>query len=323
MRLSIIIPIYNNGKFLSKCIESCLQQDIHKSDYEIILINDGSTDNSLDIAQRFANANANVILYSQENKGLSETRNIGLGYASGNYIWFIDSDDWIRKNCLKSIIDDCEHNNLEAYQVAACYVYDNLEKRIYSVKEDISTGLQIMNTKGFYVCVPFTIYRRDFLLKYELQFYPGIFHEDCEFSPRSYYFLNRVSGTNSITYFVYNNLESITHKVNAKRAYDLLFVLKRLDDFSGEFDKKTKQIYSKLISYYLNLILRFGNELSKEEQTNLNKAIYENRRYFKHFRMTDNLKYKFEGYFFGIFFKKALYIFRVIYKMSYGFFNTK
>ncbi|MDH6314239.1 glycosyltransferase involved in cell wall biosynthesis [Parabacteroides sp. PFB2-10] len=108
MHLSLIIPVYNVEAYLEECLDSCLEQDIPHSDYEIIAINDGSPDGSLAILERYAAKYPNITVLSQENRGLSATRNRGIEVAKGEYIWFIDSDDWIEKNCLSSLLGHTE-----------------------------------------------------------------------------------------------------------------------------------------------------------------------------------------------------------------------
>lgn len=106
--LSIIIPVYNVENYVEHCITSCLKQNILISEYEIIIVNDGSTDNSLFIAEKTATGHPNIKIISQCNKGLSMARNKGLSLAQGDYIWFVDSDDYIEENCLKQIIETCK-----------------------------------------------------------------------------------------------------------------------------------------------------------------------------------------------------------------------
>lgn len=106
--LSIIIPIYNVEKYVGICLDSVLEQDIKHDEYEIICINDGSTDGSLQILQNYAAKYSNIVVIDKQNEGVSATRNLGIEKAQGEYIWFIDADDWIAKNCLgkvKSIVN--------------------------------------------------------------------------------------------------------------------------------------------------------------------------------------------------------------------------
>ncbi|WP_224429747.1 glycosyltransferase family 2 protein [Lactobacillus amylovorus] len=98
-KLSIIIPIYNSEKYLIDCLNSVIQN--LPDDFEVIIINDGSTDNSVNLVERFFKKFSNVYLYSQKNKGISSARNLGLEKANGDWIWFVDSDDIINSNIYK------------------------------------------------------------------------------------------------------------------------------------------------------------------------------------------------------------------------------
>ena len=111
--LSIIIPVYNADKFLTQCLESLCNQDLPSSDYEIIIINDGSSDGSSKIIQDFQEKQSNIIAINQENKGVSAARNAGLEIAKGEYITFIDADDFIQPNALLSIIKYLEKKQLD------------------------------------------------------------------------------------------------------------------------------------------------------------------------------------------------------------------
>ena len=104
MILSIIIPVYNVEPFVEKCIRSCEAQDASKDDYEIVVVNDGSKDNSVDVVNRVANEFENIRVLSQPNAGLSAARNTGMREAKGEYYMFVDSDDWIAENCLTKLI---------------------------------------------------------------------------------------------------------------------------------------------------------------------------------------------------------------------------
>jgi len=106
--LSIIIPVYNTASYLATCINSCLKQDIENDKYEIIIINDGSTDNSEQIITSFCKKNKNIFLYNRSNQGVSSARNFGLNKATGKYIIFVDSDDQITPNTLNQITTTIE-----------------------------------------------------------------------------------------------------------------------------------------------------------------------------------------------------------------------
>ncbi|MCL2370223.1 MAG: glycosyltransferase family 2 protein [Firmicutes bacterium] len=102
MKISVIVPIYKVENYLKKCLESIVNQTYF--DLEIILVNDGSPDNSFSIAQQFAQQDTRIVLISQENKGLSAARNAGLDIATGDYIAFVDSDDWLSLNYFELLV---------------------------------------------------------------------------------------------------------------------------------------------------------------------------------------------------------------------------
>jgi glycosyltransferase involved in cell wall biosynthesis len=116
--ISLIVPAYNSEKYIENCINSLLDQDLPKSKYEIIIINDGSTDGTAAILNRISAENENIRLINQENKGRHEARNIGASLANGRYIWFIDNDDFISSKCLKSIVQIADENSLDVFAVA-------------------------------------------------------------------------------------------------------------------------------------------------------------------------------------------------------------
>lgn len=113
MKLSIIIPVYNVEKYLEECIESIFLQNLSESDFEVILINDGSTDNSQNICEKIVKEKSNVSLYNQINKGQSSARNLGIQKSQGEYILFVDSDDYLKPFYLKSLLKVIEDKSLD------------------------------------------------------------------------------------------------------------------------------------------------------------------------------------------------------------------
>lgn len=120
--LSIIIPVYNVEKYVATCLDSVLEQDIGHDEYEIICINDGSTDGSLQILQEYAEKYNNIVVIDKPNEGVSATRNLGIEKAQGEYIWFIDADDWIARNCLGYIFDIIKKHNVSVVQLQYDYI---------------------------------------------------------------------------------------------------------------------------------------------------------------------------------------------------------
>lgn len=110
IKISIIVPAYNAEKYLERCLDSLVNQDLPTGEYEVIVINDGSTDRTEAILHEYSGRYSNVHYVTIENRGVSEARNYGCREARGKYFLFVDADDWIQSNVLQ-------------------YVYDSLEKR--------------------------------------------------------------------------------------------------------------------------------------------------------------------------------------------------
>lgn len=125
--ISIIVPVYNSSAFLKKCLESILMQTY--SDFELLLINDGSTDTSLDIALSYANLDNRIVVINQENLGVSSARNNGLSKASGDYIVFVDADDWLEQDYLSVLINDIVINDADLV-CGGYYDYSVYAKRL-------------------------------------------------------------------------------------------------------------------------------------------------------------------------------------------------
>lgn len=323
MILSIVIPMYNVELYVEKCLLSCVRQDIPYSDYEIIVINDGSIDNSLKIAEGVACQYKNIKIFSQSNSGLSVARNVGLQHASGKYVWFVDSDDRIRENCLSQVIGQCEKQNLDILAIVAANLIENKEiRRFQYLDSNVISGTEVLNKNVMKHCVPFSIYRREFLLEHKLSFFPGIFHEDSEFSPRAYFYAKRIGFTNNILYLVNINPNSITRSINYKKSFDILKVAISIHHF-----QKENLIDNRFFHNHISLII--NNALSnfikptdnKEQQSEAKikfiKELYKNRYLFMHLRKSSVLKYKIEGYLFTLFPNNAMLIYRSLNNLKF------
>lgn len=123
-KLSIILPVYNVEKFLPDCLDSIYNQDIAEDEFEIIAVIDGSPDNSKAVLLNYSKIHKNITLIEQENSGVSVARNNGLRDATGKYIWFIDPDDLIVKNCFKKIYESLQEHNADVFE----FEYDTCEE---------------------------------------------------------------------------------------------------------------------------------------------------------------------------------------------------
>lgn len=118
--ISIIIPVYNVEKYLEECIESCINQTY--KNIEIILINDGSTDKSLEICQKYANIDNRIIVKSIPNSGVTHARNVGIGLSKGDYITFIDSDDFVDRNFCEVLLKPFLNKKIDIVRLKDAYI---------------------------------------------------------------------------------------------------------------------------------------------------------------------------------------------------------
>ncbi|TXE10896.1 glycosyltransferase [Gelidibacter salicanalis] len=195
MKLSIIIPVYNVEKYIAQCLDSVLNQDLGPEEYEIIVVNDGSTDSSAEIAHSYARNNTNIKVIDKENGGVGSARNCGMDLAIGKYIYFIDSDDYLIKNSLKKLIDTCENNNLDmltflstSFSTAISKIETLVKNKEFRVSFGDKELSPIVNGEDYLANVNYRgeiwwfITNREFLLRTNIRFIETGWMEDAIFS---------------------------------------------------------------------------------------------------------------------------------------------
>lgn len=317
MILSIIIPVYNVEKYVEKCIRSCEDQDIPREDYEIIVVNDGSTDGSLAIVERLAKEYSNIRVISQKNSGLSVARNTGMENANGEYYMFVDSDDRIERNCLGKLVAKLENEKPDALAICAADIIDgNIVRRFSFPNETPVSGRDFLKN-GISPCAPFAIWKASFFRKNNLIFYEGIFHEDAEFTPKAYYLAEKVSCTNDIIYYVNLNPASITRTANPKRAFDLIeVVVPSLSRFAKGVDDAYKVCFYDMEESCMNLALSIIKGADKEEKDRLNAEIAERSYLWKDIRKCSYLRYRMEACVACVFKKHPVKVYETLQKFK-------
>lgn len=187
MDLSIVIPCYNMEKYLSICLDSVVDQDIPKSKYEIIIVNDGSTDNSLKIAENYRKGHPNIRVITQANSGLGAVRNNGMDAAYGKYIYFLDSDDYIAPNVLGKLLEIMGKNELDILTfdsrsvTALDYCFETPDVGgIQDLK--IKTGIEYIASDKYKNEVWWYIIKKGFLESTGIRFIIGRWMEDTLFT---------------------------------------------------------------------------------------------------------------------------------------------
>lgn len=282
IRLSIIIPVYNVEQYLAKCLDSVLQQDIPLEEYEVIVVNDGSPDGSMAIAEYYASKYSSVKVITRPNGGLSAARNTGLEHAQGEYVWFVDSDDWIEPCSLKEITEFTSSNQLDVLCINLQLAFDDGHIEPYSITlhegGKVREGADFLCNVNMPPAAVCGIYRRDFLIENNLKFYEGILHEDQEFTPRAYYLAGRITLLDKPIYNYYQRTGSIMKSgKSVKRCKDLLTVADSLYSFMKLNVSETSCCYS----YFQNVVnFCFSQSLAYYTKKAFPLAEYKRRAYY-------------------------------------------
>lgn len=229
MVLSIIVPIYKVEKYLAKCVDSLLDQDLPSEEYEIILVDDGSPDSCGKICDDYAARYSNIKVVHRENGGLSAARNSGIEVAQGKYVQFVDSDDFLEHNVLKTLVDKMETDNLDVLRFN--YQNVNEENKVFEpnkvskpfvdYRDEVCGGSTFITERLGFGC-----YAWQFMIRCELlencRFKEGIYFEDTEWTPRMLHKAKRATSTDMMVYNYLLREGSITQSVDEKKKKKVL-----------------------------------------------------------------------------------------------------
>lgn len=218
-KISIIVPVYNVEKYVKDCLDSVLRQSF--DEYEVICVDDGSTDNSYAVVREYARENSRIKLFHQENQGQSVARNVAMQYAKGEYLCFLDSDDMLVEDALCKMWDAVKEDmpDILSYEVA-CLLYENsqLENKdeYYRIAKDypnIRTGreffVEMVENHDFIETVWLLLIRADWLKEKGYVFAPGMFYEDGVFVLQCYFACERMKHIKECLY-IYRMRENST-----------------------------------------------------------------------------------------------------------------
>ena len=209
-------------------MESILRQGLEETDFEVILVNDGTQDNSFEVIEDIVRQHANILRVDQENQGLSAARNTGLNYAQGDYVLFVDSDDLLIEGSVAPLLGLAEKNTADLVVTDFIKLSDNEilnfcarqdKPLVFAVKTGTKLFLDDLNPSENYVWR--TLYRREFLERNHIRFIPGICYEDIPFTPECYLKANTVVRVRSLLYIYRMGHSSITSTMTPKKAMDL------------------------------------------------------------------------------------------------------
>ncbi|MBQ6052023.1 MAG: glycosyltransferase family 2 protein [Clostridia bacterium] len=287
MLFSIIVPVYNVEKYLKECIESLINQN--SENYEILLIDDGSTDQSPTICDNYAAKYDNIRVFHKQNGGLSDARNNGIENAKGDYLIFVDSDDWIADNALSVFSDILSVNPVDVLITRLTEVYPGSVLQKDSefeeyLKEPLTKERAVnwvmKRSQNTWPSVRFIISRR-FVCGHNLRFPKGMLHEDIDWTAHICLFAETYCGT--ATEWYYHRMKrngSITNSIKGKNIADTVCMTSDFfEDTKNDRSKQTDIICNRMMqSVYAKL-----NELKKcsaEDRDEVVRTVDEKRHIF-------------------------------------------
>lgn len=271
-KFSIIVPIYNVEKYLQKCLDSIKKQTF--KDYEVIIVNDGTKDNSMEIAKKYP-----YKIVNQKNQGLSVARNTGVKHATGEYLIFLDSDDYIEKDLLKKINNSLKNNpDVVRYQVKEVYENETNEQKFNEKSFNNKTGEEAFKLISKYHFVEnawcYAI-KRKYYQKEKFSFKPGTIHEDFGLIPLV---IIKAKTVNSISYVGYNYLQRQGSIMSAK---DYNKTKKKVEDFYNHYHYLEQEIEKTNLnaivfkSFIANSLILKITELNKKDYKLYKKKLNE------------------------------------------------
>lgn len=276
-KISIIVPVYNTSKYLDKCINSLLNQ-VYKN-YEIIIINDGSTDNSLDIIKKYKDLNSNITILEQSNSGQSVARNNAIKIAQGEYITFVDSDDWVSTNYLSDMCS-CLDYDVDILVSNISLVYDN-QKEIkllefpFSKLSNMEAVNEILIDQVLKSYPVGKLFKKDLFFNNQVFFPEGMLYEDLAILIKLFYYSKNVILINSYNYYYRQSVDSSTRKPNRKLIYDKIKALNLIKEFL-----LAKGIYNQFYQSYTSLCLFhlyiMRNQLSRWNFNDIDEYVVKN-----------------------------------------------
>ncbi len=271
MQFSIIIPVYNVESYLRDCLDSVMHQTFQG--WEAICVNDGSTDDSLAILGEYAAKDDRFKVISQTNGGLSAARNTGMDNAAGDYLLFLDSDDWLEPSALETIAIHLStqydllcfsgHRYIEATR--SFNPPDSLADTAYTTGMDYYNGNVLMQRDFAFVCVVLRAYRRSFIAESNLRFKEGIYHEDNLFTPLACYYAGRVRQIPNILYNYRVRANSITDSNQSKRRKDMMGTANELASFFVTKTGFDKTIVYRAITHHYQVVLLNAPKSERKE----------------------------------------------------------
>lgn len=312
-KVSVIVPVYNVEKYLEKCLNSLVNQTL--KDIEIIIVNDGTPDNSQTIIDKYQKKYPNIIKsYIKENGGLSDARNYGLKKASGKYVAFLDSDDYVTTDMYESMYKKAISGNFDMVVCDLNYIYgDKIVKAYSNIKDDTTNIKKTM--LNIYPAAWNKIFKKALFNK-NIEFKKGVWFEDVEFIYRLLPYVKKIGVVHEHFNQYVQRIGSITSTVNPK-------IYHYIDNWNGIIDfYKERELYQEYhheleycyVRYLLATFIKQASLYNYEDyQDAVKEAIINVKKHFPHYRKNKYFYQSIKGIYLLIFNK---HIANTIYRVS-------
>ena len=309
VRVSVIIPVYNSKNYLDKLINSLLNQTL--KDMEFIFVNDGSTDESREIIENYQKKDNRILLYNKKNGGQASARNLGLKYANGEYVAFLDSDDYVKENMYELLYNKSIQYKSDIticnYYLASSKIIKN-ESPFKEKEREVTLSEYITLTPS-----PWDkIIKREFLLNNNFKFIEGIIYEDYATMPTLALYNPKIVYINEYLHYYVQTASSTMRNDEYKEKYENIFTA-------------TKYLYDKMINKGFNLELEYLityhflylaslNFYKFKKYDQIDKISHDMKKYFPNFKKNQLVRSKFT--------KKEIFYMNLFYKKQYRLINV-
>ena len=277
--LSIVIPCFNEEKYIYHCLDSITKQnEVHLEKIEIIVVNDGSTDSSQSIISSFIQRNSNIRLINTSNNGLAMSRNIGILHSLGEYIMFIDADDWIISDCISDIVDIATNyspdvitglvEGVTSAEITKCYKDPDIN--LIELNEKAKSLLVDLHNSGIKMTPAWKyIFKKEIAISNKL-FFQNLLHEDYLWSPLLLCYAETYKLYPKYFYKYRLKKDGLSSNQSLSAANDCLLICNNLFSVANSFQEEKRRFLLFRCDYLLNKINEYAQQYTIEEKALLN-----------------------------------------------------
>lgn len=277
LKLSIVVPVYNVEKYIRPCIESIFKQGLDETCFEVIIVNDGTKDRSIETISDIIQNHNNITIINQENQGLSVARNNGISAAKGEYILMPDSDDLLVENSVRPLLEIAFESQADLVVADFLKINDNIiesyksiSQKEFSFKEKTGEELFLEDLNPYECYVWRTFFKRDFLIKNNLTFVPGIFIQDVPFTHECYLKAKKcIKASWFLNIYRWGHDTAASSIFSIKKAKDFCIAIAKtweLKELEGLSEKEQKKLREDVFISFSKMICKTVHEIDNASE---------------------------------------------------------